>query len=337
MDIKMIKQKFALLGPYAIVLGLMFTLFLLIDVFKINNYSGGFLFLQFGNLLNVLNQAALYAIIGFGMTLVIILAGIDLSVGSLIALSGVLISILSVSFQIPLFISIPIILIVGFIIGGVQGYLIERFTIPAFVVTLGGMIFYRGLSLILVDGQPIFNDNKTFLYLGNGTFLGIPFPIIILLGMFACFHYLLSYTQFGKFVYAVGGSEEAARLSGIDIYKIKMIVHGLCSVTAMISGLILASRLGSGQPLAGNSWELYVITSVIIGGASMSGGVGTIPYTLAGAIVFGLINNGMNLLNISPYYQWIIRGAVILIAVALKETAVRKGSHQHSAVTELAS
>lgn len=334
MKFQNIKQKYKSIGSYAIVLLLMAVLFILIDLCKINNYSGGFLFLRVGNLLNVLNQAALYAIIGFGMTLVIILAGIDLSVGSLIALSGVLISILLVTFQVPLWLSMLIVLLVGFAIGALQGYLIERFSIPAFVVTLGGMIFFRGLSLLLVQGQPIFNDNSAFLFIGNGTFLGIPFPIWILGIMFALFYYLLSYTQFGKSVYAAGGNEEAARLSGISMYKVKIVVHGLCSLTAVVSGIILASRLGSGQPQAGNAWEMYVITSVIIGGASMSGGVGSIPYTLAGAIVFGLINNGMNLLNISPYYQWIIRGSVILIAVAVKETSLRKSGHVQGLVIQ---
>lgn len=326
-------RRLSIPGPYLIIILMIAVLFILVDVLKINNYSGGFLFLSAGNLLNVLNQASLYAIIGFGMTLVIIIAGIDLSVGSLIALSGVLLSMFLVNFNIPIVLSVPLVLAAGVAIGAFHGYLIERFTIPAFVVTLGGMIFYRGLALLLVDGNPIFNSNAAFLFIGNGELLGIPFPLYILAACFAVFHYILRYTQFGRFVYAVGGNEEAARLSGINIFRVKILVHVLCSVSAMISGIILASRLGSGQPLAGSIWELYVITTVIIGGTSLSGGVGTIPWTLAGAVIFGLINNGMNLLNISPYYQWIIRGSVILAAVALKETSLHRTMHEHGSIT----
>ena len=325
-------KKIHIPGPYLIIFGLSLLLFLLVDVFKINNYSGEFLFLSPGNLLNVLNQAGLYAIIAFGMTWVIIIAGIDLSVGSLIALSGVLVSMFLVNFGMPLWLSIILVLAIGAIIGSLHGYLIEKFTIPAFVVTLGGMVFYRGLALLMVNGEPIFNDNPAFLFIGNGTLLGIPLPVFILIVVFALFHYILKYTQFGRFIYAVGGNEEAARLSGISIYRVKMVIHAMCSMAAMISGIILASRLGSGQPLAGNTWELYVITSVIIGGTSMSGGIGTIPWTLAGAIIFGLINNGMNLLNIVPYYQWVIRGVVILAAVAIKETSVKKTAHDHGSL-----
>jgi len=319
-------------GPYLIVIGLSVLLFLLVDVFGINNYSGEFLFLSPGNILNVINQAALYAIIGFGMTWVIIIAGIDLSVGSLIALSGVLLSMFIVNFNLPIVVSIILVLAAGMIIGAIHGYLIERFAIPAFVVTLGGMVFYRGLALLIVDGEPIFNDNPAFLFIGSGTPLGIPFPIFILAVVFCLFHYILRYTQFGRFIYAVGGNEEATRLSGVNVYMTKIIIHAMCSTTAMISGIILASRLGSGQPLAGNTWELYVITSVIIGGTSLSGGIGTIPWTLAGAIIFGLINNGMNLLNIVPYYQWVIRGVVILAAVTIKETSIKKTAHEHEAL-----
>lgn len=317
-----------------ITLLLMAILFLLVDVLQINNYTGGFVFLTVGNLLNVLSQATLYAIIGFGMTLVIIVVGIDLSVGSIMALSGVVASVLIVYFGVPLWLSILAVLLLGAAIGAAHGYLIEKFAIPAFVVTLGSMIFFRGLALLIVNGSPVFNDNAGFLFIGNGTLLGIPFPVVLLLLVFLFFHYLLRYTQFGKFTYAVGGNEEAARLSGINIYKVKIVVYALCTMTAMTSGLIVASRLGSGQPLAGTTWELYVITCVIIGGASLSGGVGHITWTIAGALIYGLINNGMNLLSIVPYYQWVIRGTVILVAVAIKETSVRRRAHQRLVLVE---
>lgn len=311
-------------SPYLILISLTVILFILIDVIKINNYSGGPLFLTTSNIMNILNQAALYAIIGFGMTMVIIIAGIDLSVGSVMALSGVLLSMFMVNFHIPLFVALLFVLVICFAVGLVQGYLIEKFTIPAFVVTLSGMILFRGIALLLVDGNPIFNKSPEFLFIGNGVVAGIPFTIFILIGMFLLFYYLLQKTQFGRFVYAIGGNEEAAKLSGIGITRMKMIIHGLTSLAAAVSGIILSSRLGSGQPLAGNGWELYVITAVIIGGTSMSGGTGTISWTLAGAITYGIINSGMNFLDISPYNQWVIRGLVILFAVAMRERSTAK-------------
>ncbi len=318
-------------GTYLILIGLIILLFLLIDVFKINNYSGTFLFFSTGNIMNVLCQSALYAIIGFGMTMVIIIAGIDLSVGSILALSGVILSLLMVNLGVPLLLAILITLVISFLIGSFHGYLIEKFNLPAFVITLGGMILFRGIALLMVDGIPVFNNHAGFLFIGNGSFLGIPVIVYILLFFFLLFHYLLKYSQFGRFVYAIGGNEEAARLSGVKIMKIKILVHGLTSLAAAVSGIILASRLGSGQPLAGNGWELYVITAVIIGGTSMSGGVGLISNTLAGALIYGLINNGMNFLGISPYHQWVIRGVVILVAVAVREHSSKKEVDQRHA------
>jgi len=266
----------------------------------------------------------LYAIIGFGMTMVIIIAGIDLSVGSVMALAGVLLSMFMVNFNIPLFVALLVVLVICFAIGLLQGYLIEKFTLPAFVVTLSGMILFRGIALLLVDGNPIFNDSPQFLFIGNGAIAGIPLTIYILVAMFLLFYYLLQKTQFGRFVYAIGGNEEAAKLSGVGIVKMKMLIHGLTSIAAAVSGIILSSRLGSGQPLAANGWELYVITAVIIGGTSMSGGTGTISWTLVGAIIYGIINSGMNFLDISPYNQWVIRGLVILFAVAMRERSTEK-------------
>lgn len=231
----------------------------------------------------------------------------------------------------PLVFAILITLVIAFLIGAFQGYLIEKFSLPAFVITLGGMILFRGIALLLVDGTPIFNAQKSFVFIGNGTFLGIQLTVYILIFFFLIFHYLLKYSQFGRFVYAIGGNEEAARLSGVNIMRVKVLIHGLTSFAAAVSGIILSSRLGSGQPLAGNGWELYVITAVIIGGTSMSGGVGTISNTLAGALIYGLINNGMNFLNISPYHQWIIRGLVILVAVAAREkSSAKKGDIRHA-------
>ena len=172
----------------------------------------------------------------------------------------------------------------------------------------------------MVDGDPVFNDSPGFLAIGNGVFLGIPVPIFILIVVFGFFYYLLKYTKFGLHVYAMGGNEESALLSGVKVKIVKIMVFALSGLAASLSGIILSSRLGSGQPLSGEGYELDAITAVIIGGASFSGGVGTIGGTLAGAIIIGLISNGMNLLNIQPYLQWVIKGSLILAVVVFKHS-----------------
>lgn len=305
---------------YFVISSICLFLFVLCDLLKINNFSGEWIFFTGGNLLNVIYQISINAIIAFGMAFAIIIGGIDLSVGSVVALSGVVLSIFMVNFGLPTLFSFLIVLLMGALVGVLNGYLISTFNIPAFVVTLGTMAFFRGVSLILVNGTPIFNDNSAFLFIGNGDILSIPFPVIILLVLFGVCHYILKYTRFGRFAYAVGGNEEAARISGINVKRVKMLIHCLCSIVATVSGVILASRLGSGQPLAGEGYELDAITAVIIGGASLNGGIGTIDGVLLGSIVLGLINNGMNLLSISPYFQWIIKGALILTVVVFKQS-----------------
>lgn len=180
------------------------------------------------------------------------------------------------------------------------------------------MIIIRGAALLMVDGVPIFNDDASFLYIGNGVLWGIiPLPVIIMILVAIPFFYMTKASIWGRRVYALGGNEEAATLAGVNVFRVKLMVFGLCGLGAAISGIVLASRLGSGQPNAGDGYELDAITACVVGGTNMNGGYGTIGGTLAGAVLIGLINNGMNLVDISPYWQLIMKGCIILAAVII--------------------
>ena len=314
---------------YFLIIFLIVLLFFLCDVLKINNYTGERVFFNAGNFLNIMNQVSLNAIIAFPMTLAIIIQGIDLSVGSVAAFIGVLLCKITLGLNIPFVPAVILVLAAGILIGMLNGFIIARFNLPAFVVTLGAMIIMRGLALLLVDGIPIFNDSENFLFLGNGTLAGfIPMPVVVLFIVFISFLFFMKKTIWAKHIYAVGGNEEAARLSGVNITKVKLSVYSLSALMASLAGILLASRLGSGQPNAGDGYELDAITAAIVGGTSLSGGVGTIGGTLAGAIIIGIINTGMNTLGISPYYQLVIKGSVILAAVIIDRNIAEKGNRR---------
>ena len=314
---------------YFLIIFLIVLLFFLCDVLKINNYTGERVFFNAGNFLNIMNQVSLNAIIAFPMTLAIIIQGIDLSVGSVAAFIGVLLCKITLGLNIPFVPAVILVLAAGILIGMLNGFIIARFNLPAFVVTLGAMIIMRGLALLLVDGIPIFNDSENFLFLGNGTLAGfIPMPVVVLFIVFISFLFFMKKTIWAKHIYAVGGNEEAARLSGVNITKVKLLVYSLSALMASLAGILLASRLGSGQPNAGDGYELDAITAAIVGGTSLSGGVGTIGGTLAGAIIIGIINTGMNTLGISPYYQLVIKGSVILAAVIIDRNIAEKGNQR---------
>ncbi len=310
---------------YFLIVFLIVLLFLLCDVFKINNYTGERVFFNTGNFFNIMNQVSLNAIIAFPITLAIIIQGIDLSVGSIAAFIGVLLCKITLELNIPFVPAVLLVLATGTLIGILNGFIIAKFNLPAFVVTLGAMIIMRGLALLLVDGVPVFNDSEAFLYLGNGTFAGfIPMPVVVLVIVFVLFLVFMKKTVWAKHVYALGGNEEAAKLNGVNVTKIKLLVYSLSALMASLAGILLASRLGSGQPNAGDGYELDAITATIVGGTSLSGGVGTMGGTLAGAIIIGIINTGMNTLGISPYYQFVIKGAVILAAVTVDRNIAEK-------------
>ncbi|WP_297572298.1 ABC transporter permease [uncultured Deefgea sp.] len=275
-------------------------------------------FLTVGNLLNVFRQVSINALIAFGMTLVILLGGIDLSVGSILALSSVLTA-LMLSHGIDPVVATSVGVLAGAGMGMLNGLVISKGKVAPFIATLGMMTILRGRSLGLSDGRPISGLHSDFFaMLGGGYVAGlIPVPVIIMLVMFAVFWFVLKKTVFGRHVYAVGGNEEAARLSGINTDRIKIWVYTLSGAMAATAGMILTSRLSSAQPTAGTGYELDAIAAVVLGGTSLTGGRGWIFGTLVGALLIGILNNGLNLLGVSSFYQQVIKGVVILLAVLL--------------------
>ncbi|ENI2502324.1 TPA_asm: ribose ABC transporter permease [Salmonella enterica subsp. enterica serovar Mbandaka] len=250
-------------------------------------------FFTVNNLFNILQQTSVNAIMAVGMTLVILTSGIDLSVGSLLAL--------------------------GAAIGAVTGVIVAKGRVQAFIATLVMMLLLRGVTMVYTDGSPVntgFTDNADlFGWFGIGRPLGVPTPVWIMAIVFIAAWYMLHHTRLGRYIYALGGNEAATRLSGISVSKVKIIVYSLCGLTASLAGIIEVARLSSAQPTAGTGYELDAIAAVVLGGTSLAGGKGRIVGTLIGALILGFLNNGLNLLGVSSYYQMIVKAVVILLAV----------------------
>jgi len=284
-------------------------------------------FMTADNFWNVMRQISVNVCISVGMTLVILTAGIDLSVGSILAFSGAIAAgLLKHGIAFPssnLYVGFTVFgvilsgLLVGASLGFVNGYAITKFKVPPFVATLAMLTMARGFTMLWTKGHPITGLGNTFSYLGTGWFLGIPMPVWIsgLVVLFAVF--LTMKTRFGRYVYAIGGNESAARLSGIPIYKIIIWVYILAGVLSAVGGLLVTARLDSAQPNAGITYELDAIAAVVIGGTSLSGGRGTVMGTVLGALIIGVLNNGLVLLDVSPFWQQVIKGMVILFAVII--------------------
>ncbi len=271
-------------------------------------------FLTPTNLLNVVRQSSIIGVMAVGVTFVILSGGIDLSVGSVMAVSG-MIAAGTMQNGGGIFLGIVVALGVGIAAGLVNGLLVTKGGITPFVVTLGMMSIARGLTLIYSNGYPISGFSETFRFIGGGVILGIPFPVIILFLVVLIGWAVLTQTRLGRYTYAIGGNEETVKLSGINSDFFKTMVYVISGATAAISALILTSRLNSAGPTAGLTYELTVIAAVVIGGTSLSGGRGTVWGSLIGALLIAVINNGMNLLGISPYFQELVRGVIIILAV----------------------
>lgn len=283
-------------------------------------------FLTANNLLNLLLQVTSNALIAFGMTFVILTGGIDLSVGSILALSSALTTGLLGS-GMPVTLAILISLILGCILGMMNGLLISYGKLAPFIVTLATMTIFRGATLVYTNGNPItkgLSDTFLFQFLGQGYIVGIPFPVIIMFIVFIVLYVLLHKTAFGKSVYAIGGNEKAAYISGVKLNKVKIIIYSISGIMASISGLIITSRLSSAQPTAGVSYEMDAIAAVVLGGTSLSGGKGRILGTLIGALIIGVLNNGLNIIGVSAFWQQVVKGVVILIAVLIDRFKVVK-------------
>jgi ribose transport system permease protein len=284
-------------------------------------------FLTVANGWNVLRQISVNICISVGMTLVVLTAGIDLSVGSILALCGAITAgLLKNGIEMPdqnLFIGFTLLgailvgLLTGSLLGWFNGWAITRFNVPPFVATLAMLTMARGFTMLWTKGFPINNLGSKFDFIGTGWFLGVPVPVWIsfLVVLFAVF--ITTKTPLGRYIYAIGGNENAARLSGINIKRVKIIVYSISGALAALGGLMVTARLDSAQPNAGTSYELDAIAAVVIGGTSLSGGKGSIWGTVLGAVIIGVLNNGLVLLNVSPFWQQVVKGGVILLAVII--------------------
>ena len=275
-------------------------------------------FFTVDNILNILRQTSVNAIIAVGMTLVILTAGIDLSVGSVLALCGAFAASM-IALEVPVLVAVPTALVAGAALGAISGIIIAKGKVQAFIATLVTMTLLRGVTMVYTEGRPIstgFTDTAdAFAWFGTGYALGIPVPVWLMVVVFTAAWYLLNHTRFGRYVYALGGNESATRLSGINVDRVKIGVYAICGMLAALAGIIVTSRLSSAQPTAGMGYELDAIAAVVLGGTSLMGGKGRIMGTLIGALIIGFLNNALNLLDVSSYYQMIAKAVVILLAV----------------------
>ncbi|WP_414704948.1 ABC transporter permease [Pseudomonas sp.] len=279
-------------------------------------------FLTASNLSNVLRQVSIIAIIAVGMTCAILTGGIDLSVGPVMALSGTLTAGLMVA-GFPMELAMLAGLAVGALFGAGNGVFVAYARMPPIIVTLATMGIARGLALLYTGGYPISGLPQEFAFLGRGEVLGLQVPILVMAVMYVLAYILLHKTPLGRYIYAIGGNEEAARLSGVRVSRYKLLVYTLSGLTAAVAGIVLSSRLMSGQPNAGVGFELDAIAAVVLGGTAIAGGRGAIVGTLVGAMMLGVLNNGLNLMGISPYIQNIIKGAIILLAIYISRSRDR--------------
>lgn len=279
-------------------------------------------FRTFSNFLTLLRQASVNGLIAFGMTLVILTGGIDLSVGSTLGLTGALFAGLIVNVGLPIPLAVIVALVFGLLLGLISGFLVGKAKLQPFIATLITLTVYRGFTLIYTNGRPISNltadeyvGSQFLTFIGRGAILGIPVPVIILFFAFILFYLLLNKSVLGRKIYAVGSNERAAQLSGINIDRVKLFVYSISGLMSTVAALILVSRLNSAQPTLGTGYELDAIAATAIGGTSMTGGRGKISGTLLGILIIAVLSNGMNILGISSYYQDVVKGIVILLAV----------------------
>ena len=292
-------------------------------------------FFTVSNFWNVLRQISVNICLSVGMTLVVLMAGIDLSVGSVLALCGAITAgLFKMGIEVPsqnLYVGFTLLgaslagILTGALLGFFNGFVITRFKVPSFVATLAMLTVARGLTMLWTKGFPISGLGEQFAYMGTGWFLGVPVPVWISAIVVALAVFLSDKTKLGRYIYAIGGNENASLLSGININKVKVIVYTLAGALAAVGGLMVTSRLDSAQPNAGTGYELDSIAAVVIGGTSLSGGKGSIWGTVLGAIIIGVLNNGLVLLNVSPFWQQVVKGIVILLAVIIDKVNSKNG------------
>jgi ribose transport system permease protein len=282
-------------------------------------------FLSMYNILNIFRQVSINGLIAFGMTFVILTGGIDLSVGAILGLSGMILGLL-ITGGTPDIIAIPAVLIIGALLGLFNGFFISKVKLQAFIVTLATMTMFRGITMIISDGVPamgITANSPLLDFFSQGNVLGIPFPMIVFIVVLIILLVILQNTVFGRGVYAIGGNEEVARLSSMPTNRIKTMVYVISGAMSALAGVILTSRLSSSQPTAGMGFELDAIAAVVIGGTSLAGGKGRLFGTFIGVLIIGVLNNGLNIIGVSAFFQQFIKGLVILLAVLLDRKSAR--------------
>jgi ribose/xylose/arabinose/galactoside ABC-type transport system permease subunit len=317
-SVELNKKNNLIISNFFTEFGVVVALILIIVTLSILSPS----FLEFQNLINLLRQISINAVLAIGMTYVILTKGIDLSVGSILAFSGIVAASFVSGESNNLFLAIVLGIASGLILGLVNGVVIAKFKITPFIVTLGMMAVARGFSFLYSDGRPISNLSDSFLLIGGGELAYIPIPLWITAIVFIVFSIILYQTKFGRYVYAIGGSENAARISGIKVDRTLIKVYGIMGLLAGIAGVILTSRVSAGLPQAGTAYELDAIAAVVIGGTSLNGGRGRLWGSLIGAIIIGVVNNGLDLLGVSSYWQQVVKGVIIVLAVMLDRKRV---------------
>ena len=281
-------------------------------------------FITFGNLRNVALQTSVNMLLAVGMTFVILTSGIDLSVGSTLAMTSSVAAGLMVT-HVPIWIAVVVALAIGLLAGLLNGIFVAYAGLAPFIVTLGTMTLFRGITEIYTQGTPIFNLPSSFAWLGTAQFAGIPVPVILTVIVLIVAWVILEKSVPGRRIYAVGGNEQVAYLAGVRVKKYLLLVYMISGFLAAVAGLVLTSRLGSAEPTAGTGYELDAITAVVLGGTSLFGGEGTLVGTIIGAAILGVIDNGLNILNVNSFWQDAVRGAIILVAILLdrKKTTTR--------------
>lgn len=305
--------------------GVLLFLVALIVIFTLYNP----MFLSARNIKNILTEVSIYGIIGVGMTYVILTGGIDLAVGSLLAFAAIsgafLMQALGGDFFMGWLVAMLAACAVGTMAGYLHGKVVTRFGVPAFIVTLGGLTVWRGATLIVNDGAPVSGFNEAFRWWRRGDVLGVPVPVLVFLVVALVGYIALRYTRYGRQVYAVGGNPEAARLSGLSVQSVVLSVYVITGFLAGLAGFLLSARLGSAEAVAGTGYELRIIASVVIGGTSLFGGLGGVGGTIVGALLIGVLINGLVIMNVSAYYQQVVIGIIIVLAVGFDTYAKSRG------------
>lgn len=304
-----------MLAEYAIIV-IFIVLFVVMSIFAPNFFTGN-------NMVNILRQVSISGICAVGMTFVMLTGGIDLSVGAILGVSGVLTAMMMLK-GIPSLLASIIALALGVVIGGITGAIIHYIEIPPMIATLGTMTSLRGVAYLITGGTPVFGFDESYSKIGQGHVGVIPIPVIILAIVYVIGIFVLSRTKFSRYVYGIGGNQEVARLSGIKVARVKIAVYAISGFCSALAGLVMLGRVNSGQPRAGESYEMDVITAVVLGGVSLNGGVGNLSHVIFGVLIIGVLTNGMTMMAVDDYWQRVVKGLILLLAVSFDHYIQKK-------------